>query len=422
MYTPSEEILTKYAQILIDFALWSGDGIKKGDVVYLQFDLPALPLAYAVYARILQKGGHPIVKMNEERFSKLFYDNASDEQIEFFPSEYVKSRIDVIDHSIYLIANEDPFLLKDVDPKKLVQGATQRQQTRQWLFQKEDAGKFTWTLALYGTAGMAAEAGLSLEDFWEQIERACFLNEVDPLAKWKQVFAELEAIKSRLNALSIEKLHVTSKETDLWVKLGADRQFMGGSGRNIPSFELFTSPDWRGTEGHIYFDYPLYRYGNLIKDIRLEFKDGQVIKATASQNENLLKELVKQKNADKVGEYSLTDKRYSHISKFMANTLYDENFGGEWGNTHLALGTSYHEAYRGDEGAATPSTVGSEGVDEGSDPTAHPNTRTEDEWMALGFNESPEHTDIIATNDRLVEAHLTDGTQKVIYAKGEFTV
>jgi aminopeptidase len=198
---------------------------------------------------------------------------------------------------------------------------------------------------------------------------------------------------------------------------------MGGSGRNIPSFELFTSPDWRGTEGHIFFDYPLYRYGNLIKDIRLEFKAGQVVKATASQNEKLLQELVKQKNADKVGEYSLTDKRYSHITKFMANTLYDENFGGEWGNTHLALGTSYHEAYRGDmgtppKGKSQPSTVGSEGTDEG----AIPSVRTEEEWMALGFNESPEHTDIIATNDRLVEAHLTDGSKKVIYAKGEFQV
>lgn len=421
MYTPSDDILTKYARILIDFALWSGEGIKSGDVVYLQFDLPALPLAYATYIRILQKGGHPIVKANEQTFSRLFYENAQDNQLEFFPEKYVKARIDTIDHSIYLIADEDPFLLKDIDPAKLMKGAKQRQQTRQWLFQKEDAGKFTWTLALYGTAGMAAEAGLSLEDFWEQIENACFLRDDDPLATWKKVFVELEEIKNRLNALSIEKLHVTSKDTDLWIKLGPNRQFLGGSGRNIPSFELFTSPDWRGTEGHIYFDYPLYRYGNLIKDIRLEFKAGQVIKATASQNEALLKELVKQKNADKVGEYSLTDKRYSHITKFMANTLYDENFGGEWGNTHLALGTSYHEALREDHDdhkKAQPSSVGSEGEDEG----ALPNARTEDEWMELGFNESPEHTDIIATNDRIVEAHLSDGIKKVIYAKGEFQV
>lgn len=403
-YKPSQKILTNYASILIDFALWSGKGIKKGDVVYLQFDLPALPLAREVYVRILQKGGHPIVKMHEESFSKLFYANANDDQLEFFPQDFVKSRIDTIDHSIYLIGGEDPFLLKDVDPKKLMKGAEKRQLAKRWLFEKEDAGKFTWTLALYGTEGMAAEAGLSLKEFWAQIEAACFLNEDDPLKKWRQVFKDLEDIKGRLNALSIEKLHVTSKDTDLWVQMGANRQFMGGSGRNIPSFELFTSPDFRGTEGHILFDYPLYRYGNLIKDIRLEFKAGKVVKASASKNENLLKELVKQKNANQVGEYSLTDRRHSHITKFMANTLYDENFGGKWGNTHLALGSSYHEALR-----------------EGSVP-ASKWPKTEKQWLDLGFNESPEHTDIISTHDRMVEAHLTDGTTKVIYKGGEFQV
>ena len=69
----------------------------------------------------------------------------------------------------------------------------------------------------------------------------------------------------RLNALPIERLHVVGEDVDLRITLGEQRQWVGGSGRNIPSFEIFTSPDWRGTEGWIAFNQPLYRYGNLVR-------------------------------------------------------------------------------------------------------------------------------------------------------------
>lgn len=59
-------------------------------------------------------------------------------------------------------------------------------------------------------------------------------------------------------------------------------------------------------------------------------------------------------HADKIGEYSLTDKRLSRITKLMGETLYDENVGGEYGNTHLALGSAYKDSYIGDESAVSP--------------------------------------------------------------------
>lgn len=399
MHTPSDLILTNYAQVLIDFALGSGKGIKKGEVVFLQFDLPALPLARAVYRRILEKGGHPIVRISEEDFSRILYEIASDDQLEYFPKKYMKSLVDTIDHRIYLIGTRDPFLLKDIEPARIMRANKNALVMKKWLFDKEDRGKLTWTLALYGTEGMAAEAGLSLEHFWGQIEKACFLAEKQPIKVWQDKFKKLEQLRLKLSKMPIAAVHVKAKDTDLTVSMGEKRQWLGGGGRNIPSFEIFTSPDWRGTEGHIYFDYPLYRYGNLITDVRLSFKKGRVVKAGALKNDKLIKELVRQKNADKVGEYSLTDIRFSHIDAFMANTLYDENYGGTWGNTHLALGSSYHEAYTGDVSRVTASG-----------------------WRALGFNDSIEHTDIIATTDRVVEAIMRNGSRRVIYRKGQFVV
>jgi len=397
MYKPSPDILKKYAQVLVNFALNSGEGIKKGEVVAVHADTSALPLLQQTVKTILLSGGNPIVRMTDESLSKLLYENASDEQLKFFPKKYVKAFIDTIDHRIALLSDQDPLHLKDIDPKKIMLSNASASITRKWLFAKEDAGKLTWTLALYGTPGMAKEAGLSLEEYWQEIIRACFLDKPNPVETWKEVFAELERLRARLSAMLINKLHITAKDTDLWITVGKNRKWMGGSGRNIPSFELFTSPDWRGTEGHIFFDYPLYRYGSIIKDITLRFEKGRVVHATASKNENLLKQLIKQKNADKIGEYSLTDKRYSRIKAFMANTLYDENIGGKWGNTHLAVGTSYHDAYTGDVGAMK-----------------------DKDWARLGFNESPEHTDLLATSRRSVEATMRDGTTKLIYQDGIF--
>lgn len=397
MFVPSKKILRKYAQVLVDFALSGGEGIKEKQVVYLQFDQPALPLAYEVFRRILERGGHPIVKQIEENFSKIFFQLAKKDQLIFFPKKYYRGLVDTIDHRISLIASRKPLLLKNIDPKKIALANQPLWHLKKWFFEKEAKGKFSWTLAIYGTAGMAKEAGLTIEEYWQQIIKACFLEEENPINKWQEIFKKLEKIKAKINDLPIKKIHLVAKDTDLWLVLGEKRKFVGGSGRNIPSFEIFTSPDWRGTEGKIFFDFPLYRYGNIVKGIYLEFKEGKVIKAKSEKNQRLLQEIIRQKNADKIGEFSLTDKRFSKITKFMANTLYDENFGGRFGNTHLALGSSYYDCYKGKG-----------------------ENFSEKDWERLGFNHSSEHCDMISTSDRKVEVILKNGVKKVIYQGGEF--
>ncbi|MFS8159189.1 MAG: aminopeptidase [Candidatus Roizmanbacteria bacterium] len=400
MTLPSQ-ILTNYSHVLIDFALGSGEGIRPGDIVYLTYDEPAKPLALKVYTRILEKGGMPILKMASEDFQKILYLKASDLQLSFFPENYMKSLVDTIDHRIYLMADKNPLFLQSIDPAKIMKSQSANQKLKKWLFEKEDAGGLTWTLCLYGTPGLARQAGLSIQDYWDQIIRACYLDREDPVGEWKRTYKEMADVKKRLNILcpDIDKLHVEALDTDLWIRLGDKRKFIDGGGANIPSFELFTSPDWRGTEGKIFFDLPLYRYGTIIRDIHLEFKNGMIVSSKAGVNQQVLQELLSQKNANKVGEFSITDKRFSRINKFMATTLFDENFGGEFGNTHLAVGSSYHDTYTGDIKAMK-----------------------DKDWEKLGFNDSPEHTDIIATHDRTVTAHLKNGVELVIYRGGEYRV
>lgn len=397
MYQPSKTILHRYAKVLVDFALNSGAGIKPGETVRLVVPESAKPLLIELRNAVLRSGGNPITNFVPDNYDREYFDLASDKQLTYFPSKYFKGMIEDTDHSISIISDCDLHELEGINPKKIMNRNLAFKPLKEWRDAKENAGKFTWTLALYGTPAMAKEAGLSLKAYWQEIIQACFLDTSDPIKKWQTVFTKNDYFKAKLNSLKIDKLHLVGEEIDLWIQIGPNRKWLGGSGRNIPSFELFISPDWRGTQGHIKFNQPLYRYGSLIKDIRLEFKNGHVVKSSAGSNEKLLKEMIATPDADKIGEYSLTDKRLSRINKFMAETLFDENISGPYGNTHLALGSAYHDSY-----------------------TGNPAKVTKANWAKMGFNDSVVHTDIISTTKRTVTAHLSNGTEKIIYRNGEF--
>ncbi|OHA18418.1 MAG: thermophilic metalloprotease (M29) superfamily [Candidatus Taylorbacteria bacterium RIFCSPHIGHO2_01_FULL_46_22b] len=404
MYTPPKKILERYADVLVNFALRSGKGIKKGDVVHLVAYEIAKPLYRELRLAILKAGGHVIGDYRPDSgdrfpFDRDFFLHAKPHQLSFFPKKFAKGMLDEIDHNIFILSETDMHELEGIDPKKIMQKGLAWKPFMDWRREKENKGQYTWTLGLYGTEAEAKEARMSLKEYWQQIIKACFLDKKNPIAEWKKLYRDLEKTRLKLNALPIERLHVVGPDADLWIHLGKKRKWMGGSGRNIPSFELFTSPDWRGTEGWIRFNQPLYQYGVLIEGVELEFKNGRVVRAKARKNEKVLKQMIATKNADKIGEYSLTDRRFSRITKFMANTLFDENIGGKNGNTHLALGKSYQDCYIDDPGELSPQ-----------------------DWENLGYNDSSVHTDIISTAPRTVTAHLKNGKTKVIYKNGQFTL
>jgi aminopeptidase len=401
-YTPPQEILERYASVLVNFALGGGKGVQAGEVVRIAAPESAKPLYAELRKAVWRAGGHVIGAYepdDDERMnlSRDFFETTNDAQLDYFPARYMRGLVDEMDHQVSVLAESDPHALEAVDPGRIMRRGEAMRTLLDWRTEKENAGQFSWTLGLYGTAAMAAEAKLSEEEYWEQIVHACFLDVEDPIARWQEIGQRLDETRERLDALDIERVHVQGEDVDLWVGIGEQRRWLGGRGRNIPSFEIFTSPDWRGTEGWIKFNQPLYRYGNLVKGIRLAFTDGRISEASAEENESVLTEMIATEGADKVGEFSLTDKRFSRITRFMAHTLYDENVGGPFGNTHIALGRSYQDAYTGD-----PAEVKPEG------------------WERLGFNNSSVHTDIVSTADRTVTAKLRGGEERVIYENGEF--
>lgn len=404
LYTPPQKILENYAKVLIDYALGGGKGIKKGDVVRVVISESAKPLFVEIRRAIIRSGGHIITSYlpdNDDRYnlSRDFYELASNEQLDFYPKKYLDGMIAEMDHQLFIISDTDKKALAGVDPQKMMRAGKAMRPFMEDRTKKESEGRFTWTLGIYGTPAMAKEVGMTEKEYWNQIIKACFLDHPNPIATWKKVSRDVHKYCEKLNKLQIEDVHLVGPDVDVTIKIGEKRKWVGGSGRNIPSFEIFTSPDWRGTNGWMRFNQPLYRYGNVIEGIQLWFKDGRVIKSSATKNEKVLKAMIATEGADKLGEFSMTDSRFSRITKFMGETLYDENVGGKYGNSHVAVGNSYHDCYMGD-----PSKV------------------SKQEWERLGYNSSSVHTDIVSTANRTITATLKNGKKKVIYKDGKFTI
>ncbi len=400
MYTPNQEILEKYADVLVNFALREGKWINPWDVVYLEIPECAKPFLIPLQTAILSAWWHPIINYLPDWVARNFYENSSDEQLSFVAEEYRKWKIKAFTHKIRIISDSDLHELDGIDPSKIMKKAKADRSLRYLREKKEREWKFSRVGCLYATESMAKEAGLSLEEYRNQIIDACFLNESDPIKKWREISTEKCRIRDKLNWLKLEYVHVIGPDEDLKVKIWGDRLWNASIWSNIPSFEIFTSPDCRDVNWRIRCNQPLYRYGTLVEWIRLEFKDWKVIKASADKNEDILHEMVKIEWMDRLWEFSLTDARISRITHFMAETLFDENVGWEYGNTHVALGLWFDECYAWDKSKL-------------DDPEYK---------KSIWLNFSAEHVDVISTAKRNVVWILPDWEEILIYKDWKFVI
>ena len=400
MYTPSSEILEKYADVMVNFALRWGKWINKGDVVFVQIPEAAKPFYIPLQTAILKAGWHPIMQYIPDGVDRNFYENASDEQLSFVAEAYQKWRIESSTHNIRVIADSDLHELDWIDPSKMMKRIAANRKFRDLRDKKEREWKFSRTICMYATEAMAKEAWLSLEEYRNQIIDACFLNEPDPVQKREEVNWEICRVRDKLNELKLEYVHVTGPDEDLKLKIWADRLRAAWWGCNIPSFEVFTSPDCRDVNGRMKCNQPLYRYWSLVEWIRLEFKDWKLISAHADKNDDILQEMIKIEWMDHLWEFSLTDARVSRITHFMAETLFDENVWWEYGNTHVALWTWFDECFAGDQ------------------------AKLEDKEFkkSIWLNFSAEHVDVISTAPRKAIWILPNWEEILIYKDWKFMI
>ncbi|MCT4552335.1 MAG: aminopeptidase [Alphaproteobacteria bacterium] len=397
--------IEKYADVMI-WALEkageeTGKTFKEGDLISLMFERTAFDLAESIYEKCIKRGWNVSLNIAQTpNMKKSFYENANENQLNYLPDWALEKRKNV-SGLIALLSNEDLLSLKDADPQKISTFMKSRKPIKDIIKTREQNGDYSWTLCLWPTESMAKQAGLSLDEMFEQVKEVCFLDKENPVEEWNKLIDYNQKVCSWLKDLDIEEFHVKSQNVDLTVGLGEKRQYLSTSGHNIPSFEIFTSPDCKNINGKYYVDRPIFMLGNKIEKVSMEFKDGKCIKMSAEKGEDFLrKQMEIDEGASMIGEFSLTDKRFSKINKFMAEILYDENYGGPHGNCHIAIGSSFANSYTGNQ----------------------KDIKTDDQKISKGLNVSAIHWDLINAEDKEVTAKLKDGREVLIYKDGQFTL
>lgn len=397
MFT-SEEI-ERYAEVLFwGLQISRPAPLPKGGVVLVRFDEPALPLAEAVQSLLLRKGANPVLRLSSTPAMECnHYTHSAFKQLTFVPpgeEELFRN----LSGAISLLAPESLSHLSSIDPEDIAAVQVARKFLRDILDKRELQGDLSWTLCLWPTSALAEHAGMSLKEYARQIRSACLLSHPEPLKAWQKRWNAAQLVKNWLDGLELSRLRVQTDSMDLWLNVGDRRRWVGLTGHNIPSFEIYVSPDWRGTCGTYYADLPSFRSGNLIKGLQLSFADGVVDSLQAQQGEAFARRQIgMDQGAARIGEFSLTDRRFSNIDRFMAHTLFDENFGGEQGNCHIALGASYADTFAGES-----------------------QDFSEDLRRELGFNSSALHWDLVNTEEKHVTGITRSGKEVVVFRRGQF--
>ncbi|GFM37081.1 aminopeptidase [Desulfovibrio psychrotolerans] len=393
--------LEKYAEVML-WGLYRGrrEPFRKSDFVLVAYDHEGLPLAEELCAQLHDRGLIPVPRalatprMEYDKLTK-----ANNKRL----TTLIPGERDLYNHlngSISIIAPSSLTHLAGVDPEVVGMAQKARQPLRSIMSTRENMGSFGWTLCIYPTQALAAQAGLSAQEYARQVEKACYLDDGTPVRKWRLLGKRIDELRAWLNSFGNCTLRVESETADLLLKVGEQRVWAGLTGRNLPSFELYVSPDARTVEGFYHADLPSFRSGNIIRDVRLEFRSGNVVSVQAEYSQEFVTgQLNLDPGASRVGEFALVDRRFSPISLFMANTLYDENHGGKWGSMHIALGNAYANTFAGDAAAFSEETR-----------------------RALGFNSSMLHWDLVNTDRKKVTAITAHGTRTTIYEDGEFTL
>lgn len=241
------------------------------------------------------------------------------------------------------------------------------------------------------------------DKLWDLIFDICLIREDDPVLAWNKKLSKLKKRAEYLNGLKIDHLvYHNSLGTD--VSIGLPRGYLfcsadEGTGKgnivNMPTEEVFTSPDRLRVNGRVYSSKVLLHNSNIIEDFWLEFRDGKIVDYDAKKGKEILKGIIEtDEGSHFLGEVALVDytSPISLTNILFKNTLFDEN-----ASCHLAIGEAFPECIEG-------------GLD-----------KSREELLELGLNMSHEHVDFfIGTEDLEIKAVLQNGCETVIMKDGNF--
>ncbi len=406
-----QEKLELYAKLIV----YHGMNVEEGQDVYINSEVIHKDLAHLVAKEAYRAGARIVVtNLIDPELLRTRILESKEEYLTHVPS-YIPYKMDQMipetAASVRIIGSEDPDLYADLDPKKLNQVQLSLKSALK-NFYKEGVGhsKVQWTIAAAATPKWAKKVFPDLGEqaatnaLWNDIFHICRVDQPDCLELWKKHNDVLHKRAHKLTALEVETLHFKGPGTDLKVGLSERAKFVGGGspsprGRefepNLPTEEVFSTPDWRRTEGHATATRPFLINGEMIRGLKLTFKEGQIVDFEADQGYETFKEYISSdEGANQLGEVALVG---INSPIYQTGRVYEEILFDENAACHIAVGFAYHFCIQDSEGMS------------------------EEELAELGVNNSSVHTDMMISSEEVdIHALTRSGKEIPLIVKGEW--
>jgi aminopeptidase len=309
-----------------------------GQVMRINGEESALPLATALYRSALGRGALPYLNVIPAALDEILLADASEEQLAFI-SGGEQLQTEQVDAWATIWSSSNTRALTRIDPARRRTHLSAQFRLVNRLWQRVSTGELALCGTLFPTQAHAQDAEMSLAQYEDFVYGACHVDgDADPIAHWESVSAQLTARARQLDG--VRELRILGPDTDLRV-IVEGRPWIPSDGRhNMPDGEVFTSPVETGTEGEIYFAFPSIFQGREVEDVRLWFEGGRVVRADASTGQDYLRALIgTDEGAAVLGEVAF-GLNYE-IDRFTRDILFDEKIGG---TMHVALGGGFDEA------------------------------------------------------------------------------
>jgi len=328
--------LEKLADVIVNYSV----AVKKGDLVRITGSPVASPLVVQLYRKVIEAGGQPFVRMAPEECGELLVKLGSDEQLSFVNPLNLKE-VEQINCSIGIWASENTRAMSNTDPARQALAQKARRPIMDIFFKRAaltGKNKLRWSGTQFPTPANAQDAEMSLAEYEDFVYKAGLLHKANPAAEWQKVSKAQRKLCDFLNKAKEIQL-TTPQGTNITLGIKGRKWINCDGHENFPDGEVFTGPIENATEGVVKFSFPAVHGGREVADVRMRFRGGKVVEASATKGEEFLFKMLDTDAGSRIlGELALGC-NYS-ITRYTRNTLFDEKIGGTF---HLAIGAAYPE-------------------------------------------------------------------------------
>lgn len=321
--------IEKLADILVNYSC----SLKKGEKILIEASGVPSEIIVEIVKKVYAVGGYPFVELGDGKVKRAIM-NGLTEELAKFMADYDAYRMQAMDAYIGIRGGNNSLELSDVpDEKTNIYGRLYAQPVHHEL----RVGKTKWVILRWPTEGMSQLAKMSTEAFENYFFDVCTLD----YAKMDRAMNALQSLMERT-----DRVRIVAKDTDLSFSIKNIGAKKCSGECNIPDGEVYSAPVKDSVNGYIHYNAPSIENGIEFKDVRLTFKDGKIIEATANDTEACNKIFDTDEGARYVGEFAIGVNPF--ITKPMGDILFDEKISG---SIHFTPGCCYDDCDNGNQSA-----------------------------------------------------------------------